>query len=114
MRLPVAPSRDARLAGHRFRMVESGHNSSLRRTSLTATRSPSGTTVEGSAMHRLPARFPAETKYVLEARGPWVHRYIEFPDGRKIELSPRKALACKCVAAAPAENRRRRLAEAAA
>jgi hypothetical protein len=63
-------------------------------------------------MHRLPARFPAETKYVLEARGPWVHRYVEFPDGRKIELSPRKALACKCVE--PVQEGRRRLAEAAA
>lgn len=63
-------------------------------------------------MHRLPTRFPAETKYVLEARGPWVHRYIEFPDGRKIELSPRKALSCKCVKSA--QDSRRRLAEAAA
>jgi hypothetical protein len=63
-------------------------------------------------MHRLPARFPAETKYILEARGPWVYRYIEFPDGKKIELSPRKALTCKCVK--PAQDARRRLAEAAA
>jgi hypothetical protein len=64
-------------------------------------------------MQRLPARFPAETKYVLEARGPWVHRYIEFPDGEKFKLSPRKAMTCKCVARRPAEKRRQ-LAEAAA
>ena len=46
---------------------------------------------------RLPTRFPADTKYVLEARGPWVYRFIEFPDGRKVELAPRKALTCRCV-----------------
>jgi len=45
---------------------------------------------------RLPARFPANTKYVLEARGPLVRRYVEFPDGRRIELSPRKAVTCDC------------------
>jgi hypothetical protein len=67
--------------------------------------------MEGSAMQRLPARFPDDTKYVLEARGPWVHRYIEFPDGRKVELSPRKAQACKCVKSAQDSGS---LAEAAA
>jgi len=45
---------------------------------------------------RLPARFPANTKYVLEARGPLVHRFIEFPDGRRVELKPRKAATCDC------------------
>jgi len=45
---------------------------------------------------RLPARFPANTKYILESRGPWVRRYIEFPDGRTVELSPRKAQSCEC------------------
>lgn len=45
---------------------------------------------------RLPARFPANTKYVLEARGPWVRRFIEYPDGRKVELKRRKAATCDC------------------
>lgn len=47
--------------------------------------------------NRLPARFPAETKYVLEARGNYVRRYIEFPDGHTVELRPRKALTCLCL-----------------
>ena len=71
---------------------------------------------------RLPARFPANTKYVLEARGPYVRRYIEYPDGHKVELSPRKAATCHCAeqtlvpAMSPAADtkRRKRLVEAAA
>lgn len=49
---------------------------------------------------RLPACFPANTKkYVLESRGPWVvRRYIEFLDGRAVELNPRKAQICHCCA----------------
>ncbi len=47
---------------------------------------------------RLPARFPANTKYVLESRGPWVRRYIEFLDGRAVELNPRKAQTYHCCA----------------
>jgi len=47
---------------------------------------------------RLPERFPADTKYVLEARGPFVRRYVEFPDGRTVELAPRKAQTCRCQA----------------
>ena len=46
----------------------------------------------------LPERFPPSTKYVLEARGPLVRRYVEFPDGRTMELAPRKALTCRCQA----------------
>ena len=45
---------------------------------------------------RLPARVPIGTKYVVEGRGRFVRRYIEFPDGRKIHLSTRKALSCGC------------------
>jgi hypothetical protein len=26
-----------------------------------------------------------------------VHRYLEFPDGRTMELSPREAATCRCV-----------------
>jgi hypothetical protein len=63
---------------------------------------------------RLPARFSAGTKYVLEARGPWVHRTIEFPDGRTVQLASRKALICACAgqtlvpANSPAAEPRRR------
>ncbi len=45
---------------------------------------------------RLPARFPVGSKYVLEARGTFVERYIEFPNGRRVRLSRRKALPCEC------------------
>ena len=71
---------------------------------------------------RLPARFPVDTKYVLEARGHMVRRFIEFPDGRKMELKPRKAATCHCTDSAlvppmhPVANtrRRKRVVEAAA
>ena len=43
---------------------------------------------------RLPSRLPEGSKYVLESRGPWVHRYVEFPDGRRVTLRARKALPC--------------------
>lgn len=46
----------------------------------------------------LPAKFPAGTKYVLEARGGTIRRHIEFPDGRRMELSPRQAATCNCLA----------------
>lgn len=47
-------------------------------------------------LNRLPARFPADTKYVLEARGSVVHRFIEYPDGHVVELNPRQAATCDC------------------
>jgi len=43
---------------------------------------------------RLPARFPVGTKYVLECRGLFVRRYIEFPNGRRVQLPTRKAISC--------------------
>jgi len=46
----------------------------------------------------LPAYFPTGTKYVLEQRGPLVRRYVEFPDGRRLELGLRKAQTCQCEA----------------
>jgi hypothetical protein len=49
-----------------------------------------------ATLSRLPARFPAGTKYVLESRGPFVQRYIEFSNGRKVRLARRKALSCTC------------------
>ena len=45
---------------------------------------------------RLPARFPDGTKYVLESDGGMVRRYVEFPDGRKVMLTRRKAAVCVC------------------
>jgi hypothetical protein len=47
---------------------------------------------------RLPSRFPVGTKYVLESRGGVVHRYVEYPDGRKLALSPREPATCNCLA----------------
>jgi hypothetical protein len=47
---------------------------------------------------RLPARFPSGPKYVLEGRGPFVRRHIEFPNGRRVQLATRKAASCKCAA----------------
>ena len=49
-----------------------------------------------SSSARLPARFPVGSKYVLESRGSFVQRCVEFPDGRRVRLSRRKALPCEC------------------
>jgi hypothetical protein len=36
---------------------------------------------------RLPRRFPVGTRYVIESRGGRIRlRYLEFPDGRKVDL----------------------------
>ena len=45
---------------------------------------------------RLPKRFPVGTKYILESYGGFVRRYIEYPNGRRVELETRKALSCGC------------------
>jgi hypothetical protein len=43
----------------------------------------------GTQISRLPSRFPAGTRYVIEGRGGLINlRYIEFPDGRQIDLPP--------------------------
>jgi hypothetical protein len=35
----------------------------------------------------LPSRFPVGTRYVIEGRGGRISlRYLEFPDGRKVDL----------------------------
>lgn len=47
---------------------------------------------------RVPARVPPGTKYVVERRGAFVRRYVEFPNGRRVQLATRKALSCKCTA----------------
>jgi hypothetical protein len=49
-------------------------------------------------LSRLPASFPVGAKYVLEGRGLFVERYIEFPNGRIVQLARRKALSCTCAA----------------
>ena len=49
-----------------------------------------------TSLHRRLARAPIGTKYVLEACGPYVRRYVEFPDGRKVTLPKRKAASCEC------------------
>jgi hypothetical protein len=46
---------------------------------------------------RLPARIPDGTKYVLESDGAIVRRFVEFPSGRKVRLTDRKAQTCSCV-----------------
>ena len=63
-------------------------------------------------LNPLPKRMPAGTKYVLEARGVLVRRFLEFPDGRTVELAPRKAQTCRCHAVR--EAARKKLARAAA
>ena len=50
---------------------------------------------------RLPERLPIGTKYVLEGRGPFVRRYIEFPNGHRIQLATRKAPHQEMTAAGP-------------
>jgi hypothetical protein len=41
----------------------------------------------GTQISRLPSRIPAGTRYVIEGRGGLIHlRYLEFPDGRQINL----------------------------
>jgi len=41
----------------------------------------------GTQINRLPSRVPAGTRYVIEVRGGLIHlRYLEFPDGRQVEL----------------------------
>jgi hypothetical protein len=46
--------------------------------------------------NRLPTRFPDGTKYVVESHGGMVRRFVEFPDGRRLTLPARKAVACVC------------------
>jgi hypothetical protein len=50
------------------------------------------------AQTRLPARYPIGTKYIIEFHGLFVRRFVAFPDGRQMELDPRKAQTCRCLA----------------
>jgi hypothetical protein len=96
--------------------VEYGHNSDRPRTGRYGRRSPFGRdTVESETMAdpiRLPDVFPENTKYVLEACGPLVRRYVVFPDGRRLELAPGKALTCRCLALRESEPIKRVLSAA--
>src|SRR5262249_528242 len=49
---------------------------------------------------RLPSRLPPGSKYILESRGTMkglmlVNRYVELPDGRRIELDARLVPTCE-------------------
>ncbi len=39
---------------------------------------------------RLPTRFPEGTRFVIEGHGGLVTRYLEFPDGRHVDLPLRR------------------------
>jgi hypothetical protein len=45
-------------------------------------------------MPRVNQCYPDGTKYVVEAHGSIVKRYVEYPDGRRIRLSNRKSHRC--------------------
>ena len=52
-----------------------------------------------STSARLPDRFPVGSAYVVEARGSvkgmtLMHRYVQFPDGRQVELAARLVPTC--------------------
>jgi hypothetical protein len=49
-----------------------------------------------SKSSRLPAHIPDGTKYILEREGAIVRRFVEFPSGRKVRLTNRKAMTCSC------------------
>jgi len=57
----------------------------------------------------LPQHFPDGTKYVVESSGVVVHRYVGFPDGRKISLPSRKAIPCAQAARNRYEGRSTRM-----
>lgn len=44
--------------------------------------------------NRLPKRFPVGSKYVVEGYGSFVGRFVELPNGFKINLATRKASVC--------------------
>jgi hypothetical protein len=49
----------------------------------------------------LPNRFPVGTRYVIEGRGGRIRlRYLEFPDGRKVDLPASSAARAKIRAGA--------------
>jgi hypothetical protein len=56
--------------------------------------------MRGQAL-RLPTRFPVGTRFVIEGRGGRIQlRYLEFPDGRKVNLPADLAVRTKARSAA--------------
>jgi hypothetical protein len=69
----------------------------------------------GSRISGLPSRFPVGTRYVIEGRGGHVHlRYLEFPDGRQIELSADRVTQHERRSALTAGSRRKAASKSAA
>jgi hypothetical protein len=58
---------------------------------------------------RLPSRFPVGTRYVIEGRAGRILRYLEFPDGRKVDLPADLAARTKSRVAAGGRRRPRNL-----
>jgi hypothetical protein len=56
---------------------------------------------------RLPNRFPEGTRFVIERRAGCFSRYLEFPDGRHVDLPTRRLTSKKRVKAGrrPARGR---------
>jgi hypothetical protein len=49
---------------------------------------------------RLPSHLPTGSKYVIESHGRMkgsilMHRYVELPDGHRVDLAPRLVPICK-------------------
>jgi hypothetical protein len=42
--------------------------------------------IASSKPSQLPSHLPVGTRYVIEGRGGRILRYIEFPDGRQVQL----------------------------
>jgi hypothetical protein len=58
---------------------------------------------------RLPKEFPVGTRYVIEGRAGHIQlRYLEFPDGRHVELPADLANRARSRVAAARRNRTRR------
>jgi len=60
-----------------------------------------------SEVRQLPTRFPIGTRYVIEGRAGHIRlRYLEFPDGRHVDLPA--DLAARAIRQKPTSARRRR------
>jgi hypothetical protein len=60
---------------------------------------------------RLPKQFPVGTRYVIEGRGGHIQsRYLEFPDGRHVELPAQLAERSRAPLAGARRHRSRRRA----
>jgi hypothetical protein len=64
----------------------------------------------GGQVIRLPSRFPVGTRYVIEGCEGLIRlRYLEFPDGRKVDLPADLAGRTKAPGATPGEPRGNRV-----